>query len=140
MAEAESAMRSEIQVYFRLRGFPMSPADLTAELGVEPTDTWQVGQPRRLAKGAFKENGWEISSGLEKAADLEAHVHALLEKITPHREKFKKVSASYPPELVCVVYSYGGDRPALFFTREVVRELAMLNVEIGIDLYVMDGD
>jgi len=36
----------------------------------------------------------------------------------------------------CIVKSYGGDRPQIFFDKEVIRKLAELNAEIDVDLYV----
>ena len=131
-------MRSDIQVYFLIRGFPVSSEELTAELGIQPTYTWNKGDPVRFGKTTYKDNGWKISSGLDKSSDLETHVKVLLDRIAPFIENFVKVCEKYPPELVCVIYSYGGDGPAIPFDRKVIRELAALNASIDIDLYVRD--
>jgi hypothetical protein len=133
-------MRSEIEVYFRVRGFSVSPEALTVELGMQPTRTWRKGDPLRFGKGTYKDNGWTIGSGLGKSIDLETHVKTLLDKIVLIRENFIKVCTKYHPDLVCVIHSYGGDRPAIPFDREIIKELAVLNASIDIDLYVLDGD
>lgn len=130
-------MKSEIKVYFRIVGFPMSPEVLTDKLGLKPTDTWKKGDAGRIAKTTFKNNGWELSSGLNKSVDLKTHVGTLLDNITPFKKNFVKVCSEYPPDLICVVYSYGGDRPAIVFERDIIKELTELNASIDVDLYVL---
>ena len=132
-------MRSKIKASLRFDGFPVSPEQLSTELGLEPTEAWSKGDPCRWAKER-RSNGWKLSSGLEESADLEAHVNAVLHQIAPFKEKFRKVTAKYPPMLACVIYTYDGDRPAIVFERNVVMELADLNALIDIDLYIFDDD
>ena len=134
-------MRSKIRVCLRFGEFSMPPEELSTELGLQPTDSWSKGDPCRVAKKrTFTYNGWELSSGREESADLEAHVNAILHQIAPFKENFRKVAAKYPPMLTCVIYSYDGDRPAIVFERDVVKELADLNALINIDLYIFDDD
>lgn len=129
-------MRSEIRVYFLIRGFPGFPEALTAELGVQPTHTWRKGDPLQFGKGTYRDNGWEINSGLGESTDLKTQVKNLLDRIAPVKEKFIEVSKKYSLDLTCVIRSYGGDRPAIPFDREIIKELAVLNTSIDIDLYV----
>jgi hypothetical protein len=137
---SDKAMRSEIRVCLRLRGFPMPPETLTSEIGLQPTDSWKKGDPCRFAKTIFKDNGWEVNSGLDTSLDLGTHVKTLLKKLAPLKKNLAKVCAQCRAELVCVIYSYGGDRPTIYFEKEIMKQIVELNVSMYIDLYILNGD
>ncbi len=40
-------------------------------------------------------------------------------------------------EVTCVIYSYEGDRPAIFYESEQVRRLAELRAALNVDLYIL---
>jgi hypothetical protein len=128
-------MKTEIKASFGFTDFPMPPQELTKELGIEPTHSWKKGDPGIASKLPMKNNGWELSSGLELSKDFESHLRALLDKIRPLKENFINVGKKFPTVLSCIIYIYGEDRPYLGFESTVVKELADLNATIDIDLY-----
>ena len=130
-------MKSEIKVYFRMTGFRKHPDHLAAEIGIQPDRTWRIGEPRRVAKGVFKENGWEIYSLSDKKEELKVHLDDVLRRVRPYAEKISTLAKEFPTLLTCVIYSYGGDRPAITFTPSSLRELVVLNVTLDVDLYIL---
>lgn len=85
----------------------------------------------------MKTNWWELNSGLNTSAEFDKHINALLAKIRPHKQRFIEISKSFNPGLSCVVYSYDGARPSMGFSKDAIKELAEINAEIDIDLYVV---
>ena len=136
-------MKSEVQVFLRFTGFRGLPEAITTRVGVQPTRTWRKGQSWTLgtgrvkARGRYRHNGWELSSGLDKTRDLDAHLRALLKRIERRKSAVRRESAAQHPDVICVVYSYGGDRPPLDIAHDVLKELAALHASVVIDLYVV---
>jgi hypothetical protein len=130
-------MKTEIKASLGFTDFPMSPQDLTKELGIEPTNSWRTGEIGTMSKLPMKNNGWELGSGLELSRDFESHLKALLDKIRPYKENFIDAGKKYPAILSCIVYIYGQDRPFVGFESTSVKELAELNATIDIDLYIL---
>ena len=130
-------MKTEIKVYFRMTGFQKDPSDLAAEIGIQPNRTWKKGEPRKLAKGTFRENGWEIYSISDKKEELKVHLEDVLNRIRPYAKRISTLAQKFPTLLNCVIYSYGGDRPAITFPPSSLKELATLNVTLDVDLYIL---
>jgi len=130
-------MKSEIEVKFSYSDFAMSIEDLSAELMTKPTHSWRKGDLGKLSNKPMKNNYWALSSGLDKSEKIDKHVETLLGKIRPNKRHFVRVGNRFHPVLSCVVYSYGGDRPCLGFSRTVIKELAELGADIDIDLYAI---
>jgi hypothetical protein len=128
-------MRSEISVEMVFKEFPESPAELTRRIGLEPTEAWTKGEKNKYGK-RYKHNSWRLSSGLAKTKDIETHVDSILRLIEKSKQGFLEVCRDYHPTLYCVVYSYGGDRPAIYFRNDVVNELSLFNAYIDVDLYI----
>ncbi len=138
-------MRSEISVYFAFSGFDIDPDEITRLTGITPTRIQRAGDPVSWASSLSEEdkqrirvktNGWVMYSGLDSNVDLPTQVKALLEKLESAWDRLIELSQQYEPAVECIVRSYGGDRPEITFDKEVVRKLAQLNAELGVDLYV----
>ena len=130
-------MKTEIKVYFRMTGFSKEPSHLAHEVGIQPDRIWKIGEPRKIAKGTFKENGWELCSRSDKKEELEVHLNDVLKRIRPCAKKISTLAKKFPTLLSCVIYSYGGDRPAITFPPSALRELASFNVTLDVDLYIL---
>ena len=74
---------------------------------------------------------------LHTSADFERHINALLARIRPYKQQFIENGKVLHPVLSCVVYSYDGARPSMGFSLDAIQELAELNAEVDIDLYVL---
>lgn len=138
-------MRSEVRVYLAFGGFDFDPDEITRLTGITPTKTLRAGDPVSWASSLSEENRqrirvksnrWEVDSGLDSSVDLPTHVKALLQKLEPVWDRFVELGQQYEPVMECIVSSYGGDRPEIFFDKEVIRKLIQLNAEIDVDLYV----
>jgi hypothetical protein len=134
-------MKSELSASFMLLGQEFDPAQVTAWVGLTPSRTWRIGdlvQPPAILR--HKRNGWVLDSTLPASADLEEHVKSVLERLQPSWAVLVELALQYDTVISCVVYSYGGDRPAMHFDKDIVKRAAELNAAIDIDLYIFDDD
>ena len=132
-------MQSEISASFTLTGLDFEPEEITAKVGIIPSEIWRVGDLiSQRATIRHKHNGWSVNSKLEKSADLEDHVQSVLEQLQPGWLSLVELCKRYYAEIECVIYIVGDDRPAIHFDKHIMQQVAELNAEIDVDLYVLE--
>ena len=110
-----------------------------------PTQVWLKGKSIQKTALARKTNGWVLSSGLDKSAELEDHINALFSKIKPVLSKFSNLPDRTEKELSCAIYIYSESNnpeeehrtPPIHLDREHVEILHQLGAEFDLDLYVL---
>ena len=137
-SEQELEMYSEIYAYFELRG-DFEPDVITGILGIVPTKICRKGDqnPWFRVKSLYSQSYWSLESGLDHNRDLDDHVNAVMAKLEGAWDTFVRVSAEHEAWLNCVIYSHGGDRPAIGLERGVLKRLAELNAQLDVDLHVL---
>jgi hypothetical protein len=132
-------MEPEISVYFLLTGFEITPDEITSILGIEPSKSWSVGDTIEKTKLKRKENGWTLSSGLDKSSELEEHLTSLFQQIQSKWSIFLNLCSKYEAEISCTIYSYEAQGSAMHFDKAIIKYVAELNAEIDIDYYCLDN-
>ncbi len=136
----DSSMKTFSKTEFIISGFPMNPNELTKLIGIAPTSISERGKITEKYKRLVPENTWDLDSGLDKETDMQIQVECLLKKLRPFKSKLIEICKQYPPQLDCTMKIYGGDRPPIDLSREIIKELAEYNCEFGIDIYIFDGE
>lgn len=134
MSDEDEEMKTEVRGSLILVGYTCSHDDISAAFGVEPSETWNVGD--RTARGrVLKKNGWRFWSSLPLTATQEEHAAHLLKQLKPD---FAKLAAIDPTgaSLSFAVESYNGDRPSLGLEHELMVKFVELKLALDIDLYV----
>ena|SRR5579883_1823616 len=132
-------MNSEVAASFRITGRDLDPDAVSQVTGVSPSTTWRMGEPVGTASRVVRrENGWVINSGLSSSEDVNAHVHSLLQVLRRSWNEFVEFGKAYDAEFSCVISSFAGDRPPIYFDKETVHQAAELNAELDVDLYVFN--
>ena len=134
-----SEMWSELSVQFTLRGVDLDPVEITNSLGLEPTKTWRAGErvSAIVVPRFYTDSAWRLHSGLPDTINLEEQIKSLLDRLEPVWPIAVELGNRHYAEFSCVVYSYGGDRPAISFDNEVIRRVAELNAAIDVDRYIL---
>lgn len=128
-------MDFKISAYFRLSGQNLEPEDITALVGVIPTNSWRTGDlidPR--LKKRRKYNAWIVESQLDKSAELDEHIKAVFEKLQPGWESLVKISPQFDTFICGVIYAYSYI-PAINFDKYIIQKAGELNAGIDVDLY-----
>ena len=110
------------------------PAVITRSTGIEPAESWRLGDPHPRIPGNFRTfDLWEIESSLGRGADLDRQVDSLFANSEAWPALVKAISP-HNPLLGFVVYT---ERDPVEFTirREIIDRVLELKGEIDCDLY-----
>jgi hypothetical protein len=134
-------METEISAAFSLTGFESTPDEITNILEIQPTKAWKVGDAIGKSSLTRKQNGWVLSSSLDKfSSDLEDHVKNVLEQLHPKWAVLVSLCSQYDAEVSCVIHSYSAQGPAIHFSKEILKQIAQLSAEIDVDYYSLAND
>jgi hypothetical protein len=110
------------------------PEEITNQTGISPSETWCKGELKPRTTMQYKDNGWELKSGLPLEASLADHVNFLLSAVGPAREQLMSFTKKYYSELACAVYFSEGS-PEIHFDNDLLRQIAEMNLNIDLDIY-----
>ena len=110
------------------------PAEITARVGVEPTESWRRGDLCSRTRRERKFSRWKLYSRLERSRELEAHVRDVLAQLDANPRGFQAVSREFGGCMQLVGYFYQ-DYPGLHFDREITEGLARYSLEVDFDFY-----
>lgn len=118
--------------YFTLTG-EFDPADISKQVGVEPSDSWRKGE---LHKRGYERrfSRWSLRSQLPDSADLEEHVRNVLAQMDAHEQGFVAITRDHVCWMELVGYFHAG-YPGLSFDRAIVQGLAKYRLAVDFDFY-----
>lgn len=119
--------------YFALKG-DFDPADITARVGVQPTECWRRGDICDRTRRERQASGWSLYSRLGRGKELEAHIRDVLAQLDAQAEAFAGVSRECGGWLQLVAYLHR-DYPGLHFDRDVTEGLARYSLAVDFDFY-----
>lgn len=128
---------SELKVRLVITDFKCPPGKISDILAISPTKVWHRGDPIPKTIMKYKQNGWQLDSPRTLKGTIEQQTKALLRHIGPRIKAFKKLPEGSEVYLSCVVYSYNGDRPKIYFDKNTIKKLKTLGTSIDLDLYVL---
>lgn len=136
--KVSSQKESEIYAYFQLVGMEFDPDDITAKVGIKPTEIWRIGD-LITSRGTrrHKQNGWSVYSQVENSIHLEDYIKSVLEQLQPGWQSLVELCKRYDAEISCVIYYRSGSVPAIHFDKYLVEMAHQLNAEIDVDFYVL---
>jgi hypothetical protein len=117
----------------------LDPAEITAELGLEPQNSHCVGSPRQAPKGTslpgtYRDTRWRYSIELElKNQWFSKEVTKLVDRLTPHKAFFGKLRESGGTAQIIVQFfgDYFGDEISL----ETLSKMIELQLDLGIECF-----
>ena len=126
-------MSDETYAYFFIEGFECEADEISASLGLEPTDAWMKGEVS--GKGVIRKNScWLLYSQLPKSElFLDKHIEALVEILLPREKNILKLADKYDCGINCV----GKFSPSsgIHLSKELLAKVTILTVPLDFDLY-----
>ena len=135
MSDEEDVMRTEVRASLILVNYSCSHDDVTAAFGVEPSRTWNVGDPLPSGRRPHKSKGWRLWSNLPLTATMKEHAIHLLGQLKPDSAKLTALDPEVA-QLSFAVESWNGARPPLGLEHELMARLVEMKLDLDIDLYV----
>ena len=128
------AERRDVYAYFWVEGFDCTSADLTSQLGVEPSETSTAGDRTRSGP-LVKKNWWAVHSPLARGEHfIQDYLEALLPLLEARASVVKRLAERYSAGINCVGYYYGAN-PGLHLSASLIARLSALGLPIDFDLY-----
>jgi hypothetical protein len=130
---------------FSFRGDDFLPEEITAILGIAPSQTWEKGKPRNPknlnTKAFHPNNGWAIRTENEMGEDdnIEEHIKLILEKLKPVFPKIKEICVSNKKidAIICCVVVTTDANPQVSFEPDVVKQISDMGASIWFDVYAL---
>lgn len=93
-------------VTFRLQGRDLAPDDISAHLGITPSETFIKGQHLHdnPTYPAYERSGWILQSDAAQADDIEAHITQLTTPLLPHIDYILSLAEQYQADFECDIY------------------------------------
>lgn len=135
--------KNEVDLRFGIFDFEdISHADITNSLGIAPFYMRIKGElrnPRNLDSPLWDKNSWHMKSGLDKYADFDDQMNAMLDIIEQKIDVFKPFCLKYYCEFSCAIFVFkdnGESTPWAHLDKRYNKLAAALNIEFDVDLYV----
>jgi len=124
--------------YFTTTG-EFDPADITARVGVEPTECWRRGDVSPRTRMERKFSRWSLYTRLSQREMLEAHIRDVLSQLDANRAAFQQVSREFGACLQLVGEFYT-EYPGLHLDADIVAGLAAYSLSVDFDFYYLYSD
>ena len=127
------------RTYATLRIYPESldPSEVTARLGIEPSDWQRRGESRRPGSRPAKLHGWFLTTeGAMDSCDVRKHLDWLLARVGPRADAIRALQEDgCRMDVSCFWVSRSGHGGPSVLPAQM-RELARLNLELWFDVYL----
>ena len=109
-------------------------------MGIEPTESWVVGDPVPNAPNALRMySGWVLNSGLALSVHVDDQLVALLSVLSQRTDRVRDTISRFPSHIRCAIY-YRDFTPGINLSEKVIRDTASLGLSIDFDLYFLGED
>lgn len=128
-------MPPEIIAKFVIFGTTVTPDEITSAIGINPTQTWLIGDQIQTSAIRRKHNGWRLSTGYLQDFDLEKYGRQLLEILLPKAEIITTFCRENKLECELGFTAFIiEETPIANFSEQFIADLAKLNASLDIDI------
>jgi hypothetical protein len=130
---------SDVYAYFWAEGFPGTSAQVTALMGIEPSETRAAGDLSGSGR-VVQSNQWVLRSPLVRGDHpIQDYLEALLPLLESRSSAVRRLAEGCSIGINCVGYYYGAN-PGLHLSAQLIGRLAALGVAVDFDLYNHAGE
>lgn len=137
----DNGMYFEVKTTFGFGDTEEDPDEITEIIGMEPDEKRKKGDPSKILPGKINQfNEWLLITTPDVSIDMEDQIDIIINRLKPVKDNIIRYSQLSPPFLNLTIKSYGGDRPLINYRNDVIKFLAEINAETGVDLYIFNDD
>ena len=125
--------------YFTITG-SFDPESITKRIGINPTDSWRVGDlnPRNSLERKFSR--CSLRSRLATSESLEAHIADVLDQLDANATTSKELSINEGGGMQLVAYFHSQFPGLHYFEREIIQRLGEYGLSVDCDFYWLYSD
>jgi len=134
-------MRTETNrqyAYFALYG-DFDPDTITAQLGINPSESWRKGDLHPRRQYERKQSHWSLYSRLDESAALEEHIIDVLEQLDAKPDIVQELCTLYQGCMQLVGF-FHDNYPGLRLEQEHIKRIAESGLMIDVDFYALWSD
>jgi hypothetical protein len=120
--------------YLSIDDFSCPVTELTARIGLQPTEAWQAGDVVGKVRFPRKYSAWKLRSRLPPLEEIERHVVDVLEQIRGREALFRDIAQEYSIRMQCVGY-YNEYNPGFLLDADTIRRIAESGLKLDLDSY-----
>ena len=124
------------RTYFGVFNFGADPSVVTDALGLEPTQSWEKGQPGPAGSRRTHDR-WELR--VAESGDFETQIASLLELLEARADAIRAAVMRWDTGIVCVGNYTSDHNPGVHLHADLIRRIADLDLSIDFDLYFLGG-
>jgi hypothetical protein len=128
----------KVKLYFRFYGESFDPDEITARLGVEPTEQFRPGDPiTKDGRGKRRKDGWWIKVGPQRTLEIDDLLQELREKVVVDSAIVRQLCQELNINLVIlcgVGMGSSEDLPITYFPPDFVGWAAEMGAAINVDI------
>jgi hypothetical protein len=124
---------NEQYAYFAVGG-DFDPAEITARVGIQPTECWCRGDVCSRTRRERTASRWKLYSRLDRGRELEVHIRDVLAQMGTNSEAFASLSKEFGGVMQLVAY-LRRDYPGLHFDRDITEGLGRYALAVDFDFY-----
>lgn len=136
--------KTQVMVYFSLYGDEFPLDHVTEKLGVIPTETYKKGDliPNRSTACYRKETSWDLGTGYQVSLDVNNQLQQIINKLQNNSSIINEIKEAYSLEckFFIVIKIEGGNTPALYLDKNIIKFAARIEAEFDVDLYANPYD
>src|SRR5262249_16057087 len=132
------------KISLRFRHPTADPADITLTLGINPSRSWRVGEPRSTPKGTPLEGKWPdscwaavLAAGQWPPRGLVDPLRDLLDQLEAHKHFFPQIRSEGGKVELFVGWFFDGQNGDVF-THDLLYRMADLKIDLSLDVYPPD--
>jgi Domain of unknown function (DUF4279) len=135
----KNSERNSAYAYLSVDEFTCSVGELNKRIGLQPTESWQVGEIVTPLPVPRKYSAWHLKSRLSASEKVERHVVDVLEQIQGREAVFRDIAREFSVRMQCVGY-YNEYNPGFQLEANIVQRLAECGMMVDLDAYYLFDD
>lgn len=134
---ASPPLTSREYAYMRIVGDSGDHSTITTELGIDPTNAWNKGDPNPKNGRVRNFTSWQLESGLNDMHAIEEHLVELFRIFEPLSEKLLTLSQRFDIYIQCVGY-FPASGHGIHIEKSHVKMAAAMGAAFDLDFYYVD--
>ncbi len=132
-------MEAGVRVYLLIVSKTMTPAEITASVGLTPSKTHSAEEPiiDKFPNRKYKESGWILEPQAEIPGSVEEKLNTILDQVESNANQIASLKPICEVHVNIVYQGWGGDAQfgGYHFNESIMRRLCFLGAELDFDLF-----
>jgi hypothetical protein len=130
-----SYLEAAARVYLTISSQVYTPDKITERIGLTPTRTCLMGEPRLVKSLRFKEHRWYFEPQQNIPGNLHDKLNFLLDQLEPHQSMVASLQQDCKICINICYEAYRGSMGGWHIDREIMRKIICLGADVDLDLY-----